>query len=72
MTDQKLMALQKYRATRFAKGSAPTEKTLRGWIRDGHLPGRLIGGKLYVDIAAEAKLATGNALADEILDRMGA
>ena len=70
MTEAKLMSLNEYREIRFAKGSVPTEKTLRGWIRDGHLPGRRIGRKLYINIAAEAAMTTGDVQADDSIDRM--
>lgn len=49
---KRLMTLAKFREQHFAEGSAPTEKTLKGWIEAGELAGQKIGGRYYVDVSA--------------------
>lgn len=65
----KLMHVDQWRAMRF-EGKAPSAGTVRRWCRNGELPAKKIGAHWFVDLDAE-KLATGNALADDVLRAMG-
>ena len=52
----KLMSLEQYQANRFVAGSAPSTRTLRGWIESGELTGVKRGKRYFVDIEAESRL----------------
>jgi len=55
-----------FRRRHFDPEDAPDERTIRSWVRAGHLPGREVAGKVFVD--EDAWLAsTGDALADRVL-----
>lgn len=60
------MKVSEYRAKYFVKGSQPAESTIRRWVRDGDLPGKVIGKVHYVDVSTFKQL-TGNALVDQVL-----
>jgi len=51
----------------FDEASRPSERTVRRWIQQGHVPGRQIGGSWYVD-ADQWEKSTGNQLADKVLN----
>lgn len=61
----KLITIAEYKRRQFAEGSAPHDSTIRRWIANGELPGRIIGGTYYVH--ESALHSTGNELADKIL-----
>lgn len=48
----KLISLKAFQERYFAKGEAPTEKTIKAWINKSEIPGRKLGGKYYVDCAS--------------------
>jgi hypothetical protein len=50
---------------RFDEASRPDERTVRHWVRNGVVPGREIGRRVYVDDAAFSR-SSGNPLADKI------
>lgn len=64
---KRLMTLAQFREQHFAKGSAPTEKTLKGWIESGELTGQKIGGRYYVDVSAFDTPKTRNPLVLKVL-----
>ncbi len=66
MVTGKLMDLEQWRHARFA-GRPPSLTTIRRWCREGHVPGKKVGGTWYIDLDAERR-QTGNALADAILE----
>lgn len=54
----------------FHPDSRPDLRTVRGWVKDGHVPGRVIGPKrVYIDADAWGRTRTGNDLADKVLQR---
>lgn len=53
----------------FDPGSGPDSRTVRSWIDQGVISGRVIGKLDFVDAAAFER-STGNALADRILDTL--
>ncbi|MCV6590672.1 MAG: DNA-binding protein [Marinobacterium sp.] len=59
------MKASEYREKYFVKGSQPAASTIRRWIRDGDLPGKVIGKVHYVDISSLQQ--TGNPLVDKVL-----
>jgi len=61
----KLMKISAFAEEYFAKGSAPTVKTIRTLIDDGRLAGQRIGDLYYVDVSKLHK--TGNKLVDQVL-----
>ena len=61
----KLIKATKFRETYFCPGSAPTIKTLKKNIDDGHLPGKVIGTIYYVDLDKLSK--SDNALVNRVL-----
>lgn len=66
------MRLQKatlWAETYFEEGSRPDPRTARRWVEEQVVPGRMINGVAYVDLAEWEQPRTGNPLADEILRR---
>jgi hypothetical protein len=58
--------------TYFSEGSRPDLRTVRGWVDDGIIVGRVIGRNVYIDINRfEGTPTTGNELADRILSQHG-
>lgn len=54
----------------FHPKSKPDLRTIRGWVKNGYLPGRLMGPRLvYIDVDAWKKQQTGNELADRVLGK---
>lgn len=47
-----LMSISEYRATNFTEKSAPDARTIKKWIDNYELPGKIIGGKYFVEIEA--------------------
>ena len=45
----KLISLKTFQERYFAKGEAPTEKTIKTWINKSEIPGRKLGGKYFID-----------------------
>lgn len=64
---KRLMTIAQFREQHFAKGSAPTEKTLKGWIESGDLTGQKIGGRYYVDVSAFDAPTSNNPLVLRVL-----
>lgn len=62
----KLATVPEFRARCFTEESRPDPRTVRRWVREGEIPGRVIGGITYVDLDAWAN-TTGNELADRVL-----
>ncbi|MGB0662828.1 MAG: DNA-binding protein [Pontibacterium sp.] len=65
-TQKKLMKVSAYRNKYFEEGSAPSRSTVRRWIDNGELPGEVIGGNYYVNVA-KVEQTTGNPLVDQVL-----
>lgn len=61
----KLIEPAQWAAKYFAEGSQPPESTLRGWMRDGVVSARKVGGKWFID--ETAFLADGDALVEAVL-----
>lgn len=49
----KLMKISQYREENFVKGSAPTLRSIRSWIDDGLLKGKILGKQYFVEIEAQ-------------------
>ncbi|ULQ45923.1 hypothetical protein JN531_012520 [Flagellatimonas centrodinii] len=65
-----LMKPKEFRETYFRNGNAPSEQTLRNWVIEGIVAGRVVntGRRIQVWIDAEAwEARTGNPLADKVL-----
>lgn len=60
-----LMTVSAWSSKYFAPLSAPSELTIRRWIKAGYLPGRKVGGTWYVD--EHAWLAGGDELVMRVL-----
>ena len=45
-----LIKATQFRVRCFEKGSEPNIKTLKRWIDDGEIPGRVMGSTYYVDL----------------------
>ena len=61
----KLLALEKWRMTRFAE-PRPSKKTVNNWCNRGDIPAQRRGNLWFIDIDEEEKM-TGNELVDSIL-----
>lgn len=61
----RLISIQKWRDRHFEADSAPDEVTVRRLLRDGHLPGRKVGGTWFIDEAEW--LADGDDLVRRVL-----
>lgn len=65
----RLITPSEFAARYFEEGSAPDARTIRTWIEQGIVPGRVIGKLYYVDAGGfERAGSTGNDLADLILN----
>lgn len=53
-------------ARRFDPKDAPDARTVRSWVREGQIPGREIGRRVYVDDEAFSD-SSGDALTDQIM-----
>ena len=60
----KLMPLEEWRTQRFT--TPPSRATARRWVTNGDIPGKLIGGKWFVNLEEEIN-STGDELVDSIL-----
>lgn len=64
----KLIKAETWARRYFGEEDRPDLRTVRGWVRDGYLPGREMGPRLvYVDEAGWLDKKTGNRLADKVL-----
>lgn len=56
---------------RFGEDNAkrPHPSSVRRWAEAGELPGKKIGGRWFIEIDEESA-STGNALADQVLNRL--
>jgi len=61
-----LMAMTPYIQTRFAEGSRPDVRTVRGWIENEQMQGISYGKLYFINITSEC-WATGNPLMDKAL-----
>lgn len=61
----RLLLADTWVSRRFDPNDAPDTRTVRAWVRQGQIPGREIGRRVYVDDEAFCD-STGNALADRI------
>ncbi len=50
MTTYQLMKASEYRERRFIGTKKPALNTIKRWIRDGILPGEILGGCYYVHV----------------------
>ncbi len=65
----KLLAASEWVAKYFEK--PPDLRTVRGWVENGEVPGRVLGKKTFIDDEAwRASVATGNSLADKALTKL--
>jgi hypothetical protein len=44
-----LMRIKEYQQTHFTPSSAPSDRTIRKWVDDGEVFGKVIGGIYYID-----------------------
>ncbi len=67
---QKLISISSFRKNYFESGSAPAPTTVRNWLIDGAVKGRIVTGggssSYYIDSGAW-ELATGNSDVDALL-----
>lgn len=61
-----LMKVSQYRREHFAEGSRPSVNTIKKWVDNGEVYGKVIGGMYYVD---PDKIVTANPLVDKVLNR---
>lgn len=61
----KLMKATQFRTRYFEKGSEPDIKTLKKWIDDGDIPGKVMGSIYYVDLDRMSK--SDNPLVNRVL-----
>lgn len=61
-----LMRVSVYREQRFTP-PRPTLNTIKKWIREGEIPGKVINGQYFVEVEKKVR-STGNELADKILE----
>ncbi len=47
---ERLKKGSKFRYEHFDSGSEPDLRTIRAWVIDGRLPGRIINGHPYIDM----------------------
>ncbi|RFA35177.1 DNA-binding protein [Alkalilimnicola ehrlichii] len=53
----------------FHPNSRPDLRTVRDWVKNGYVPGRIIGPRrVYINVDAWKKEQTGNDLADKVLN----
>lgn len=68
----KLIKAETWAKRHFVEGDRPDLRTVRAWVRDGYLAGRVVGPKLvYVDEEVWSQQKTGNTLADRVLRKTG-
>jgi len=65
MTMNQLMRASIYREKRFSP-PRPALNTIKKWILEGEIPGKVINGQYFVEVEKEIR-STGNDLADKIL-----
>lgn len=63
----KLISIAEFREKYFSAGSRPDVRTVRRWVEDGTVPGRVVGKLIYINEDAWRRTATGNELADRVL-----
>lgn len=63
---RQLMRAAAYREKRFTP-PRPALNTIKKWIAEGKLPGKVIAGQYFVEVDKELE-STGNELADKILE----
>lgn len=64
----KLIRAQTFAKRYFGPEDEPDLRTVRSWVGNGTVPGRIVGVIAYVDAEAWEK-STGNALADRIMGK---
>lgn len=62
----KLIRAETFAKRYFAAEDQPDKRTVRTWVENGTVPGRIVGVMTYVDAEAWEK-STGNAIADLIM-----
>lgn len=62
----RLIRSETFAARYFAEGDAPCKRTIKTWVENGTVAGRIVGMLVYVDADAWER-STGNAVADRIL-----
>jgi len=60
-----LMRVTEYRETTFSPNSRPSITTIKKWINNGDIAGKIIGGNYYVDTD---KILPTNDLVNKVLD----
>lgn len=61
-----LMKVSQYRREHFVEGSRPSVNTIKKWVDNGEIYGKVIGGMYYVD---PDKIVPANPLVDKVLSR---
>ena len=73
MNQQRLISIKNFRAEFFYPGSEPSQSSVRTWIKNGSIKGRIIPGEerdtFYVDADAW-KMNTGDSAVDDFLSTM--
>ncbi len=74
MSKNNLISISAFRREYFKEGSAPGQSTVRRWIQNGSIAGRIISGSerpvFYVDADAWEH-STGDEAVDDFLSNMG-
>jgi hypothetical protein len=56
----KLMKIDRFRSSFFEPGSAPDPRTVLSWVKSGAVPGKVIGGRCFIDAEKwEAQFVSG-------------
>lgn len=64
-----LMAIDEWREQRFSPESRPSRRTVKRWIKERIIPGRVIGNRYYINVSAEAR-ETGDPALDQFIEEI--
>lgn len=65
MLNQSLVSPRRFAELAFEPGSAPCERTIRRWVANELIPGRVIGDRVFVNL--EAFLRDNETLFDKVV-----
>lgn len=63
------MSITEYRETNFTPKSAPDPRTIKKWIDNQELPGKIIGGTYFVEVEEAEKIKPANHLVSKVLSQ---
>lgn len=52
MISQSLVSARRFAELAFEPGSAPCERTIRRWVANDLIPGRMIGDRVFINLEA--------------------